>query len=344
MTECEKKKCLLCRNVILGFFVCFLIFVSGQISGVFVYRQYMKNYWHHDRVEVRAKSSEFQFINPLLECSGSEDEFEFSEGKPSKSRLISLIDQARKDGRIESAAVYFRDLNNGPWIGINEREWFAPASLLKVPLSMMLYRAKDSDPNYFSKELTLESSGGVVSANFGETGRLQVGSRYPLQALIDRMLIDSDNDAAFTVMEQAMSLERVSSLYQDLNIEVIKNEAGDEGIAVKDYSALFRILFNASYLSKESSEEILKILSQSSFKDALVAGLPSGITVSHKFGERDIGGIKQLHDCGIVYVPGRPYLLCVMTKGSSFEELAKVIADISKSIYGDILLSQRKTD
>jgi len=27
----------------------------------------------------------------------------------------------------------------------------------------------------------------------------------------------------------------------------------------------------------------------------------------------------QLHDCGIVYYPETPYLLCVMTKGWNFE-------------------------
>jgi len=106
-------------------------------------------------------------------------------------------------------------------------------------------------------------------------------------------------------------------------------------ISVKGYSAFFRFLYNATYLNKEMSEKALEILSTTNFNTGLPAKLPKGILVSHKFGERGYVGtnLKQLHDCGIIYLAGNPYLLCVMTKGDSFEELANVIADISEMVY-----------
>lgn len=42
---------------------------------------------------------------------------------------------------------------------------------------------------------------------------------------------------------------------------------------------------------------------------------------------------KELHDCGIIYYPERPYLLCVMTEGNDLNELAGVIQNISKTVY-----------
>jgi hypothetical protein len=44
----------------------------------------------------------------------------------------------------------------------------------------------------------------------------------------------------------------------------------------------------------------------------------------------------QLHDCGIVYYPHKPYLLCVMTRGKSSDDNSKMIAEISKLVYREV--------
>jgi hypothetical protein len=70
-----------------------------------------------------------------------------------------------------------------------------------------------------------------------------------------------------------------------------------------------------------------------------VAGVPPEIVVSHKFGERHFEGdveIEQLHDCGIVYKPNHPYMLCIMTRGHDVRTLAPVIAQISKMVYSHV--------
>jgi len=63
--------------------------------------------------------------------------------------------------------------------------------------------------------------------------------------------------------------------------------------------------------------------------------------VASRFGERAHGpaGAKQLHDCGIVYCPRRPYLLCVMTRGDDFQELTGTIRDLSRLVYSDVCAS-----
>jgi len=99
------------------------------------------------------------------------------------------------------------------------------------------------------------------------------------------------------------------------------------------------MLYNASYLNKELSEKALQYLSEVDFKQGLVSGVPQGIVVAHKFGEKVFGSsaeIKQLHDCGIVYYPRHPYLLCVMTRGASFEYLDDTIRQISSLVYQEV--------
>jgi hypothetical protein len=62
------------------------------------------------------------------------------------------------------------------------------------------------------------------------------------------------------------------------------------------------------------------------------------LVIANKFGIRSENDDKdqQLHDCGIIYYPNHPYLLCVMTKGNDVNEMEKVIQDISKSVFDEI--------
>ena len=47
-------------------------------------------------------------------------------------------------------------------------------------------------------------------------------------------------------------------------------------------------------------------------------------------------GEKQLHDCGIIYSPTNTYVLCIMTKGTNFTDLANTIKNISSMVYSYI--------
>ena len=109
-------------------------------------------------------------------------------------------------------------------------------------------------------------------------------------------------------------------------------------LTVQEYSRFFRVLFNASYLNSQLSEKALGYLAETDFKDGLLLAVPSLVQVAHKFGEYSDGEeySKQLHECGIVYYPDHPYLLCIMTKGSSFEDTDKTISDISKTVFQEI--------
>ncbi len=92
-------------------------------------------------------------------------------------------------------------------------------------------------------------------------------------------------------------------------------------------------------MKKVLSEKALEFLSDVEFTKGLVAGVPKNIAVSHKFGERSIidsEDIKQLHDCGIIYYPDRPYLLCVMTRGKNLDVLTDNVRVISYLVYDEI--------
>ena len=121
------------------------------------------------------------------------------------------------------------------------------------------------------------------------------------------------------------------------------NTETDDAMSPKTMSSFFRILYNASYLNSVFSDMALKLLAKTSFVDGLVAGVPSDVFVAHKFGERTIHinetgevVLRELHDCGIVYYPQKPYILCVMTQGMDFAKLKSAISQISSLTYQSV--------
>ncbi len=102
---------------------------------------------------------------------------------------------------------------------------------------------------------------------------------------------------------------------------------------VKDYSLFMKALYNSSLLSPLNSERALELMTRSDFKAGLVAGLPQGVEVAHKFGEAGDPAEKQLHETGLVYLEGNPYLITIMTRGQQTEALAGGIASISRLVY-----------
>jgi beta-lactamase class A len=131
--------------------------------------------------------------------------------------------------------------------------------------------------------------------------------------------------------------QKIYQVYKDLGVDITEAESNPSGniLSVKNYAAFFRILYNASYLNTDMSEKALKLLSQIKFTKGLKAGIPSDVNISHKFGERQYlsTGEKQLHDCGIVYHPTKPYLICVMTRGNDFAAQTNMIKKVSASVY-----------
>ena len=281
--------------------------------------------------ESRLKST-YQYINPLLEC----DNGSISQNT-NLDKLKNTIKSLTSDNQ---TSVYYRDMNNGPWFGINEKELFSPASLVKVPLMMAFLKKAESDPLILDKEILNTEKYDPTTQNIQPLITIIPNQKYTIRQLIEQMIIYSD-DVSYTILNNQLSAAEITKVYSDLGVDISQAQSNPNGniLSVKSYASFFRILFNASYLNRDMSEYALKLLSQVKFKDGLVAGVPNNIIVSHKFGERQYldTGLKQLHDCGIVYMPNKPYLLCIMTRGNDFKTMESIIKNISETIYSGLL-------
>lgn len=276
-----------------------------------------------------------KFTNPILDC-----DIDQNVGKVrfnlSIQKIRELVNKKIINNEINYAAVYYRDLNNGPWYGINENELFRPASLIKIPVMIAFFKEIEADPSLANKKILFKEKieDGLIQ-NYAPEQQLTVGQEYTIMDLIYRMIVYSDNQS-FSLLLQNIDQSLIFKVLNDLKVEYLKSNDQTIYVSVKSYATLFRVLYNSSYLNRSSSEEALKILNKATFKKGILQGVPATVNVAHKFGEGEFSGQLQLHDCGIVYYPKSPYILCIMTRGQNWDNLSDAIGEIAKEIYMEI--------
>lgn len=284
--------------------------------------------------------NKYNFINKTLNC-----ENDFSVNKSNlaelRQKLNLYIEESNKSGDAENISIYFRDLHNGPTMGINDDDRYFSASLLKLPIAITLFKfSEEEDKGILQKELQFKLTDDYkpMVQNYKPIKSIKSESNYKIDELIYNSLVYSDNLSNEVLKSTLDSMDNNRKLgkktLNDLGLIVPEDE--NEDLSTRSYASIFRILYNASYLNIENSDKVLSMLSDSEFDNGIASGIPKDIKLANKFGERDFEGGKQLHDCGIVYFPNNPYLICIMTQGKEFEDLEKVISDISRMTYEEM--------
>lgn len=248
--------------------------------------------------------------------------------KPLKDEIVSIIDE--KDIVI---GYYFEDLKTGAWIGINEKEEFIPASLLKVPTAAAAIKMVEEGNLNLEDSYILDEDN--LNWRFGELYRKGPGTNITTEELLEFVLTESDNTAS-NKLRKIVPIEKVieARLAMGLPITTVMSETKSEGLSPKQYSNIFRTLYKSAYLSREGSNYILSLLSETKLDYGLRADIPKSIRISHKIGSYASDGSK--HDCGIIYAEN-PYILCIMTKEKIVSnESSKVIEELSEATYNFI--------
>lgn len=319
------------------------LFVVGALAGYeFAWRKFYTGPLIRQLRASEKLTQQFSFINPLLSCEvpGAQIIPEF---KDLQKQIEKIISDYNKKGDVISASVYF-DTRDGRWLGINLNERYFPASLLKVPTMIAFLKVAENHPEILSKKIVYNGKTNISTDQYFKPKKnLTVGDTYSIEELLERMIKYSDNNTLWPLLEN-IDLKEIGEVYTDLGLflPTTTTQALQDFMPVKRYARFFRVLYNASYLNRAMSEKALSWLGQSTFDKGLAAGVPLGIPIAHKFGERGLlpenfaPGVelfKELHDCGIIYHPQQHYLLCVMTKGNDLQKLTPIIDDISKVVY-----------
>ncbi len=283
---------------------------------------------------LRSANEHFAFTHPLIAYETPEATV-LEEYASLKKKLEERIQSAKQTGYVDEVSVYYRSLETGRWIGIKQNSIYYPASLLKVPVMIAYFRKAESDPSVLGKRIVYQAIG---SGNaFEAPSALIVGRSYTVRELIEQMIVNSDNGATYTLLSK-IEESLLAEVYTDLGIPEPPDNSANYQVSTKTYALFFRVLYNATYLTAAESEEALKLLARSSYKDGLVAGIPHDIPIAHKFGEHILSKgttaqAVELHDCGIVYHPDKPYLVCIMTRARDLPSATSILVSLSKMLY-----------
>lgn len=284
----------------------------------------------------------FAFLHPLLGVQFPQviGDKKFA-SMVAKARSIA---ESQPEESVTRYAFYYKDLDSGFWTGIHVTDQYDPASMLKLVFAVAAYKQQDKHPGFLSSSLEYAPAIAAIQSAFPEAlpTNLTAGQSYSVPYLMKDMLTNSDNgakDLLVTSIDPAV----ITKIFTDLSIKTpaSSNYPGFT-ISAQDYSRFLRILYYGTYdVDWQKSNQILELLSQSTFTQGLVAGVPKGVPVAHKYGEHLVttngkaSGI-ELSDCGIVYHPVAPYLICVMTQGTSVDQLSSFIAALSKMTYDEV--------
>lgn len=303
----------------------------------------MSHGWYHHQVDSHeqriVRQEGFHLTSPLLDVELPEGYSINNEPIPFKYKIKAYVNFLKENGVVKDVSVYYRDLANGPWFGINEKQEFDAASMMKVPVMIAWLKKAEKNPTVLQHVFRYDGNRDMTAYQFTKPKEtLSPGIGYTVEKLLYYMLTYSDNNAA-TILYENLSAAEINAVLDSM--DVTNNPHDDSNfISVHGYSGFFRILYNASYLNREMSELALKLLTMEDFPKGIAAGVPPGIPVAAKFGEHAVnknGGGKQLHEFGIIYHPKSPYILGVMTEGDNFDRQAEVIRTVSAMVFAEVV-------
>lgn len=247
--------------------------------------------------------------------------------------IASKADSLRAVGAITSASVYVRDFVRGEWTCYNGDERFDPGSMLKVPLLICYLSMAEEDPSTLRRKFRCEPVDAQVPQNTAFPDKQAIpGAEYTIDQLLELAIVHSDNRSTAMLLRHLLP-ERYLNLFANLGLTRPDWKAKQYSMTSKDCSVFLKALYNSSLLSPINSEKALDLLLRSNFKEGLMSGLPDDIDVAHKFGESGNPNERQLHETGLVYLKGRPFLLTVMTRGKDTKELAKALGVFAHTVH-----------
>jgi beta-lactamase class A len=311
------------------------------IAGVFLWAVSIAATWYITTLSFKIVNNQFPLLNPRLKSLTLKENTPEERNAKLFTTLIPLKEQilANLGADKDNVAFYVEDLNSGGWIGSLEREPFVAASLLKVPIATCVMKKIDSGIWTLDTELIIEEK--YKDQNFGELWKAPDGTKMSIRDLLDKMLKDSDNTAV-GVLFANLTKEETTDIFYHIGMRNSEDASKDPDwsqinkFSAKDLATMFRALYNATYITRKSSEYILEILTDTKFASVVPSEIPKEVKVAHKIGnyfDVTTNKLKNYHDCGIAYVPDHPYLYCIMTNDLETKKAEQTISSVGDNIY-----------
>lgn len=233
---------------------------------------------------------------------------------------------AKIDGK---SSLYFEYLFTGTSIRAGDNEELVAASLMKIPLVMTLYRASELGLVDLNKPVTITEP--ELGSDFGQLWQKGAGAKISLAEAAKLTLTESDNTAANVILDNVKDLKSPTNLdpLKEIDVDITTTPDRRVAISARSYASILKCLYLACFLNKPDSQGLLTLLTETKLDNGLTSALPPATLAAHKVGT--FSNINE-SDCGIIYVPKRTYMLCIMIKLPG-DQAKTYIKDLSTMVY-----------
>jgi beta-lactamase class A len=240
--------------------------------------------------------------------------------------------------------VAVRDLSSGETFLLHGDDVFPQASSIKIAVLAELYaqeqrgRRGETGAARLADLYTMRSEDLVPDSSI--MGGLTPGvSRITNRDLATMMVAVSDNSATNVLIDR-LGMQNIERMLTSLGLknthlqrkmmDIAAARQGRENISTPhEMMTLLDAIYRNKLFDKELTADFFKVLSTP--KDSSIPKLlPSDVTIANKPGELE----AVRNDSGIIFVPNRPFILCVMTTYLREERSGqRAISEIALAAY-----------
>jgi beta-lactamase class A len=240
--------------------------------------------------------------------------------------------------------VAILDLTDGRMFSLNADRVFPTASSIKIAVLVELYRQDQETRAGAKSKATLDDTYRFDPKDVVEDSRIMAGLTAGVTQVTNRdlaqfMVAVSDNAAANVLIDR-VGKDNVNAMLRGLGlaktmlrrkmIDIAAARRGDENIATpEEMVRLLEAIYKERVLNKEATAALIKQLS--TLKRSYIPRLlPGNVQIANKPGELE--AVRT--DCGIVFVPHRPFAISVMTAYDRDERAAeRAISEVALESY-----------
>lgn len=256
----------------------------------------------------------------------------------------------------ETISVAAHHLHTGGEILVNADVMMHPASTMKVPVMMEVFRQADAGRFSLDDRLPIFNSfksivdGSEFSLEETDDSELtlyrRLGETESIRELMRLMIVRSSNLASNLLMEK-VSTTRVNAFIKELGItdmtviRMLEDKKAyrlgmNNSASARSSTHMLSLIAEGKVVTKEACDEMIRIMLGQEFNESIPALLPAGTKVAHKTGWSG----DFFHDIGIVFPPERkPYVVSIFTQGfpeNDESQAHNCMAKISEMIYEEL--------
>ncbi|MFV0517996.1 MAG: serine hydrolase [Aminipila sp.] len=247
-----------------------------------------------------------------------------------KNILKSLAEQPGHIG------FFYKNMITGDTLCYNENDCYIPASVIKLPIMMEIFRLAEVGEADLSEKLLIKDSDKMPSC--GALNSFSGNLLVDIRTLCNLMITISDNTAT-NVLISHFGTDKLNDGFKLMGLEktrvnrcLFDAEASKKGIQNSitplEIGMLLELLYKDKFVNEKVSGEIKEVLFKQQIKHKIKEKLPIGTKVGSKTGDDD----DISSDVGIVYAK-QPFVVCFVSNETIPSVFNPFIRETSLSIF-----------